>query len=94
MDTDLHPEFDRLLADLAASPAPLREMWYYAIARMLIDDKKARVIETHQDGERLHIVAETLAGKRCSVVRPEMSEEMEQLLLQRIRQLVGAERGP
>lgn len=87
------PEFDSLLDTLAEQPEHVREMWQYAMVLMMIDDEKARVIETHQDGDRLHLVVQTVAGERFSVMRPPMSEELERQLLEQIRKIVSDESG-
>ena len=79
------PEFGPLLRAVALAPMPAQAMWRYALALMLIDDEKVRIVETRQEGERLHLTLQTLVGERFEVVRPPMAEATEQLLLEQIR---------
>lgn len=92
MDDKLLPaEFDELLELVVAQPEHVRAMWRYALVLMMIDDEKARVVETHRDGETLHLIVQTVAGERFGILRPEMSEETEHLLLEQVRQIVEEE---
>lgn len=40
---------------------------------MMIDDEKARVVESLQGGETLHLIVQTVAGDRYEIMRPVMS---------------------
>lgn len=91
MDTNLPPEFQPLLVELAAQPENVHAMWRYAVVLMMIDDEKARVIETRQQGDETHLTVQTLAGERFSIARPAMSEETERVLLEQIRAIVEDE---
>ena len=93
MGTDLPPEFQPLLAELAAAPEDVRAMWRYAIVLMMIDDEKARVVRTQGDGEHFFLFVQTLNGEQFEIERPPMSEEMERLLLEQIRAIVEEETG-
>jgi len=86
------PEFDALLQAVGFAPAPVQAMWRYALVLMMIEDEKAYIAEAHQDGDTLHVIVQTRDGERFEVVRPEMSEETEQSLLDQIRELAGEAR--
>lgn len=92
LDNELPTEFQPLLDELAAEPESVREMWHYAMVLMMIDDEKARVVKSQQDGELLQLVVRTNAGEEFSIVRPAMSQETEQLLLEQIREIVEEEK--
>lgn len=66
-------------------------MWRYALVLMMIDDERARVIESHQDGEVWRFRIQTRAGDIFEVIRPEMSEQTERQLLEQIREIVNYE---
>lgn len=89
--SNLPPEFDSLLAELAEAPDNVRAMWKYALALMMIDDKKARVLGTRvEDGHEL-IAVRTIAGDEFEIARPAMSEDTETILLEQIREIVADE---
>ena len=83
-------EFDPLLTKFANASENVQLMWRYAIAVWLINDEKAHIVGIHQDEETLHIVAQTLAGERFEIVRPPMSEQTEQELLEQVMRIVAA----
>lgn len=87
----LPPEFESLLELVAEQPEHVRAMWRYALVLMMIDDEKARIIESYQVGDVLHLTVQTRTGDRFEIERPVMSEEAEQLLLEQIRRVVEEE---
>lgn len=68
-------------------------MWRYGLVLLMIDDEKAHIAEAHQDGENLHLIVHMVAGDRFEVMRPAMSEETEQLLLEQIREILDQDTG-
>lgn len=89
MDISLPPDFQPLLAELAAAPDNVRAMWRYALVLIMIDDEKARVIANETvDGQEL-LTVRTNAGDVFQIVRPEMSEATEKLLMQQVREIVA-----
>lgn len=87
-DNFLPPEFQPLLDELAVQPDHVRAMWQYALVLMMIDDEKARVIDSTWDGEQLSLNVQTVTGERFTIVRPSTSEETERVLLEQIRSIV------
>lgn len=84
---DCPPSFQPIFDTLVTAHGSIQALWRYALVLLLIDQDKARFIDLHQDGETLHMVVRTSNGERFSVIRPPMSEETEQLLLQHIREI-------
>lgn len=91
MDLSLPPEFGPLLDELASAPENVRAMWRYAIVLLMIDDEKARVIDSRWDGEQLQLNVQTVTGERFTITRPAMSEETERELLEQIRSIIEDE---
>lgn len=91
-ETNLPYEFGPFLADLSHQSEAVRSMWRYAIALMLIDDEKARIVGMSDENGRVMLQVETLAGDKFWIERPVMSEETEKLLLEQIRELCAKKR--
>lgn len=91
MNTEYPPEFKSVLATLVGQPQAVIEMWTYALAMIMIDEGKARVIGTNRDGEHLHLVIQPDAGEMFEVVRPQMSESLEREFLKQVRRIVAQE---
>lgn len=85
--TDPQSEFAQFLKHATAAPENFIEVWRYGLAMMMIDGRRASIVETYSDADTLHIVAITQQGDRFTVMRPAISEDTEQLLLERIRQI-------
>lgn len=83
----LPPEFAKVLVAVQAEPEHVRATWRYALVLLMIDEERARITEMRQDGETLHLVLQTWDGVRFAAVRPPISEETEQLLLEQIREI-------
>lgn len=88
-ETELPPEFEPVLQHLKSQPESVREIFHYAIVLMMMDDEKARVLETQEENGKTVWIVQTIAGDKFAVVRPPISEELEQVLLQQIRQIVA-----
>lgn len=89
IENHLPPELGSLLADLVKMPARVRAMWRYAFVLLMIEIGRARFIEMREDGDTLHLIVKTTAGDVFSVMRPPMSEETEQRLLEEVRAKVS-----
>jgi hypothetical protein len=88
MDSNLPPEFQPLLDELAETPEHVKAMWRYAIVLAMIDDEKARVMGTRQEGGQVLLSVRTVAGDEFEIVRPPMSEDSEKELLSKIRAIM------
>jgi hypothetical protein len=89
--TDRETEFAQFLKQATAAPENFIEVWRYGLAMMLINGGRARIVETRPDGACLQITAETLQGDWFTVTRPAISDETEQLLHQRVKEIFEQE---
>lgn len=85
----LPAEFHAVLEKIDDEPTNVRMMWRYAMVLLMVHDEKARFVETYQDGEMLRLIVQTTDGSRFASVRPPMSEETEQLLLEQAREILA-----
>lgn len=88
-DVELPPEMQEVLDALSEQPAATREMFRYALVLMMIDDEKARVLDTQEEDGQTVLTVRTTAGDEFRIVRPAMSEETEMILLESIRAIVA-----
>jgi len=86
---DLPPEFEPLLQNLESQPESVREIFHYALVLLMVDDEKARVLETYEEDGRIMWRVQTITGDTLCVVRPPISDDVEQVLLNRIRQMMA-----
>lgn len=87
MDDALPPEFDALMDELASQPEPVRELWRYAMALVLIDNENARVVGSMQNGDGKFLCLRLLDGREFWVKQPALSEDVEQMMLHTLRQI-------
>ncbi|MGB8647291.1 MAG: hypothetical protein WCF84_18785 [Anaerolineae bacterium] len=87
--TNLPPEFDALLVELAGQPPAVHEIFQYALTLMLIDDEKAVEVGRRQADSREWLHMRTISGDEFEVVVPRISEELEKVVLAQIRQIVA-----
>lgn len=80
-------QFQPLLYKVAALPPQVGVLWRYGLFVMLINDERAHIREIHQEGDRLHLVVQNRAGERFEVIRPDITEELEQELLEIVREV-------
>lgn len=88
MDTDLKQQLHTMFMIVATRSNPVQALSQYAMVLLMVDLGVARIVETHNDGDHFDIVVETTAGDRFEVQRPELSEEMEEMLLREIREFI------
>lgn len=93
METEINlpPEFEPLLQLLERQPESVRAIFHFAMVLMMIDDEKARVMETYVENGQTIWLVQTIAGDIFTIVRPSISEEMEASLLEQVRQIVSDE---
>lgn len=85
MDIVFPPEYQTLFDTLAPASRAERDIWRYALVLLMIDLYKMKIEATHLDGDTLHLVVRSTTGELFSVVRPNISEEVEQAILEQIR---------
>lgn len=81
------PELEEFLAVLADEPAPVREMMRYALGLLLMQEEKAWVAESHIDGDTLHVILETLDGRRIDAIKPYLSTHSTRMLYEAIAKM-------
>jgi hypothetical protein len=82
---DLPPEIQRVTDLLSRQLPEVRCLFRYALVPAVIDDEKARVIGTRVEVEREWLTVETVAGNAFEIMRPEISEEAEAVLKERVQ---------
>ena len=81
----LPPELDALASYLDGQVPDVRELFQYSLAMLMIEAKKAKVVETHTtDDGRQHMLIWTISDDSFSIVKPLVSAE----LLERMMGLV------
>lgn len=83
----LPTEFEPLLDELASAPASVRAVWRYAIVLLMVDDEKARVVNSIEEQGKTMRCVRTNSGDEFWIARPEMSDDLETVLLAQIRQI-------
>lgn len=86
--TELSPQLQEFIDGLAYEPDSVRAMWRYIVFRLMLRHDCAHILETHQDGETLHLILQTRSGQRYDVVQPPLSPEQEQTMLARLRDMI------
>lgn len=85
MDIVFPPEFQTLFDNLAPASRSERDIWRYALVLLMVDLYKMKIVATHLDGDTLHLIVRYSSGELFSVIRPNISEEVEQAILEQIR---------
>ena len=68
-----------------AQPPQVREIFQYVLATMLMENGSAHIIERHVADEREHLMIAVVDGGIVSVVKPQMSDDLHQQLLELAR---------
>ncbi len=72
--TALPPEMDKIARRANLHSAEARELFTYALALLLVDQRKATIITRQPMGERERVVFRSSSGNSFAVVRPLVSE--------------------
>ena len=91
MTDNLPPKLTAFAQLLDAQPEPARQAFHYCLALLMVEAGKATLVETRPGDAGRICVFESSAGERFSLVRPEMSEEREAQILERLREILGEE---
>ncbi len=73
------------------SPAA-RELFHYALVLMLIEDRKAEIVERQTVDGREWVTVRTVGGELFSIVEPDESDDMLETLKVLAREILSAER--
>ncbi len=72
---DLPSELEALAQLLDTQPSPVRELFHYALVMLMIEKRKANVVERHIMDAREYLTIQTLAGDTFSIVKPLISDD-------------------
>jgi hypothetical protein len=87
-EPNLPPEFESLLNLLKGQPQTVRELFHYAVVLMMLDDEKARMVRTYQQDGKTFWQVSSISGDEFVIVKPELSEATEQMLVDEVRKIV------
>lgn len=85
-------EFLPLLHAFAFKGQERIELWCYALVLLMIDEEQVRFIGTHTQAGRQWATVRIVGGEEFDVVKPDLSEEQEQNLLDGVRHIVRTAR--
>ncbi len=91
--TDLPPELSALASLVDAQPAPVREIFRYCLALLMVEAGKARLVGQEPGEAGAVYTFETAVGERFSLARPAMSEEVEAEVREMLREILEEEGG-
>jgi len=87
---ELPPELDALASYLDAQVPDVRELFQYALAMLMIEAKKAKIVETHTtDDGRQRMLVWTLADDSFSIVKPLVSDGLLEQMIEIVRGVVA-----
>lgn len=83
-DDSLPPEFGPLVYSLADEPLPVRQLFYFVMTLLMLDDEQARLVSTEEtEGESIW-TCQTASGDTFRIVRPPFGPRQEQVLMEEI----------
>jgi hypothetical protein len=91
--TDLPPELSALASLVDAQPAPVREVFRYCLALLMIEAGKARLVAVEPGEAGAVCTFETVAGERFGLARPAISKEVEAGVREMLREILEEEGG-
>ncbi len=57
-------------------PVEVRELFHYALAMLLVENRKAHITHTEKRDGREYLTLETIAGEQFTIERPNAGEEL------------------
>ncbi len=88
MDSDHSPEFRMFSRLVDGQPPRVREYFHYALAMLLVENRKAEVIEKRVIDSREHVTFGTVSGELFSVVKPDAGEKVLEVLVNMVREVL------
>lgn len=85
-------EFGPLLDEFALDAHHRIELWTFSLALLMIDEEQVRVVGTHTVADTEWISLQIPGGEQFDIVKPQLSDENEQRLLEGVREIVERER--
>lgn len=81
-------EFAPLINAYAADPYQRIELWCYALVLLMIDENQVFLVGIREAAGRTWVTLETAIGEEFEIVKPQLSETVEQQLLKGVRAVV------
>lgn len=81
-------EFAPLLDAFALDAQHRIELWTFALVLLMIDEEQVRVMGERGEAGQVWLTLQTQEGEQFEIVKPELSEEDEHELLERVRGIV------
>jgi hypothetical protein len=85
---ELPPELERVAEILSTQPPEVRELFRFALVLMMLDDEKAHIVSRRMVDGREYLSIATIGGDTFEIVRPQISEDLEQQLLSQVRAII------
>jgi hypothetical protein len=87
---ELPPELDAFASYLDAQLPNVRELFHYALAMLMIEDAKAKIVETHTtDDRRQRMLIQTIAGDSFSIAKPLVEHALLEQMMKIAREVVA-----
>lgn len=86
-DSLIPPEFDRLLNRFSTETHERREVWWYLLVLMMIDQEQVRFMREHELAGRRWVTVQTRDGDEFEIVKPEAVQDRELELLVGAREI-------
>lgn len=90
-DTDLPPQFQALLAILENQPPEVQKAFQFLMAMAMEEAGKFKLLNVSETSGEMHCTFKSTAGEVFSIVKPEMSKELEEKVRKEIRQILREE---
>jgi hypothetical protein len=81
-------EFAPLLDSYALDAQQRIELWTFALVLLMIDEEQVRVMGTRELAGREWLTLQTQEGEQFDIIKPDLNEDDEQQLLDRVREIV------
>lgn len=89
---NLPPNLQDLARLLDDQPEDVQELFRYALVMLMIEDNKARIIETENVDNLEYLTVETSAGEVFEILKPQVSEDLLAMLRALARQILEQDR--
>jgi len=91
MGEDLPPEMQAFARLIDAQPLAVQEAFQFCLAIAMQEAGKLELIGVTRVGDRIHYAFRSIAGDVFSIVRPEITKEVERGLRGELRQILREE---
>ncbi len=72
----LPPELQAIAQLMDEQPEDVRELFQYALTMLMIEDGKAKIVETHHVDNLEYLTVETSAGDVFEIIKPQVREDL------------------